>query len=547
MLERAIENWLISAGEKQYQSPFCQVLMSQGHCILRVSKHRSSEEGKDICSVASNGGYHAYQLKDGDIDVREWWRIRDQLVDLVSMPIKHARVDRARGHSAHLVTNGRLADEVHQRIVDFNRDNEEKHLGYATLDVIERDELISLFVDAQDRFVPVAPEELQRLLSIYLAPGNDLLDTKALWRVLRDGLFSEADPKPARARNALTAGVVMLSYLLRPYQVAENHFAVFQAWAVLRTLVEEFALRVRVSRSVLETTRALILQEMQLALERLKKETIDREDYLEGDLRGDGGLMYRARTTLALGAAAALEVQSHRADAEHIVDASLVRRIARERDGLWYWGDSAFPYHFAIVRCLELGGESPTAREHLATLLTEVLASSVPESQSGLPNVYYDVQGVLVASLGLASLERDARPYDFSSQSWSLSSLVFMCARRGMRELIERHWKDISRVQVLWYEPPDPISFWQLLPERGSNQSRHFAENQSWRELERLANQPTNRGPIWKAGEPWLLYFLLLRPERAINQVVSVLDGAELRTKPARKKRAPGRPSPALP
>lgn len=537
MLERAIENWLTSAGELQYQAAFCHVLMKQGHRILRVSKHRSSEEGKDIVSLDRRGACHAYQLKGGDIDVNAWRAIHGELIDLVSIAVKHPSAIRSNGHRAYLVTNGRLADEVYQRIEDLNRDHAEKGLGYARLEVIERDGLLRQFSDAQDRFLPVEPKGLQQLLSIYLAGGEDLLDKQTLRRVLRDAFFDEPSPPPAKAVNAVTGSVVMLSYLLQPYQRAGNYFAQFEAWATLAGMVEAFALQARVRSAVLATTRELLLGECEAALSALEEEVCTRKDFLEGEIRGDGGLVYKARATVALGAAAALEVQRRMLDGAHQVDGRLVQRLADEREQLWYWGDSAFPFHFAIVRCLELGGLPDIAKAHLETLTRGVATASAAASEAGIPSVYFTVEDVLLAELGIANLPRNARPADFVGQSWSLHNLVLMCARRDMRTVVEAAWAQISTATVYWYEPPDPLAFWEWRPERGTNTSRIFTANESWAELKKIACQPVKPGPILKSAAPLVLFHLLVRPERALSQIVAALDGQLVRQRPKAKKR----------
>ncbi len=123
MIERAIENWLINTNERNYQLPFCQILLKKGHNILYVSKHRPLEQGKDIISVDNNGKKIAYQLKTGNIGISYWRRIQGEIVDLVSLPVKHPSIGKKVNHNSFLVTNGEISDEVRTRISDFNDDN----------------------------------------------------------------------------------------------------------------------------------------------------------------------------------------------------------------------------------------------------------------------------------------------------------------------------------------------------------------------------------------------------------------------------------------
>ena len=88
LLERVIENWLTSVNERQYQLPFCQVLASRGETILYVSSHGPFEKGKDVISSTSEGTIHAYQLKKGDIGLREWRDIHGEVENLIELAIE---------------------------------------------------------------------------------------------------------------------------------------------------------------------------------------------------------------------------------------------------------------------------------------------------------------------------------------------------------------------------------------------------------------------------------------------------------------------------
>src|SRR4030066_810703 len=60
MIERAIENWLINANEKNYQIAYCQVLSQKGRRVIYVSSHRPMDRGKDIVTINSRSEYCAY-------------------------------------------------------------------------------------------------------------------------------------------------------------------------------------------------------------------------------------------------------------------------------------------------------------------------------------------------------------------------------------------------------------------------------------------------------------------------------------------------------
>ena len=76
MIERVVENWLTRVSERQYQFPFCQVLVSKGFRVLHLSSHGPQEQGKDIIAVDANGQPVCFQLKTGDIDLAALYRLR---------------------------------------------------------------------------------------------------------------------------------------------------------------------------------------------------------------------------------------------------------------------------------------------------------------------------------------------------------------------------------------------------------------------------------------------------------------------------------------
>jgi hypothetical protein len=114
MIESVIANWLTKTNERNYQIPYCQVLLTEGHRVLYVSTHRPMEQGKDIVTVDEDGGYNAYQLKTGNIDQKTFRGIKGEVEELVERSIVHPSVDKAKGHRAYLVLNGEITDELRQ-------------------------------------------------------------------------------------------------------------------------------------------------------------------------------------------------------------------------------------------------------------------------------------------------------------------------------------------------------------------------------------------------------------------------------------------------
>ncbi len=106
MIERVLENWLDNVNERGYETAFCQALIAQGHTIIRRPAHGPTEHGKDIVSRDQKKAIHAYQLKTGDLTKSSWRQIRDEVVELVEVPIQEPGISGASKFTPHLVTNG---------------------------------------------------------------------------------------------------------------------------------------------------------------------------------------------------------------------------------------------------------------------------------------------------------------------------------------------------------------------------------------------------------------------------------------------------------
>lgn len=90
MLERLIENWLDSAGERSYQRCFCQMLTGQGFHIVHNTEHTPLEFGKDVIAVSPDGKLVGYQLKGhpgGTLKPRDFDQIRGQLEQLATLAL----------------------------------------------------------------------------------------------------------------------------------------------------------------------------------------------------------------------------------------------------------------------------------------------------------------------------------------------------------------------------------------------------------------------------------------------------------------------------
>lgn len=522
MIERAIENWLTSTNERNYLAPYCQVLLQRKHRIIYVSSHRPMEQGKDIITVDSLGDPCAYQLKTGDIDLGRWRSIMGEVKELIELPLVHPSADRSKLHKSFLVTNGDITDEVRFQISQINEDNRTKNRGYSYLDIVNGHTLLKEFIDAQGEFMPKELEEYRLFLELVLGDGADFLPRERYFEFLNSAVFGEIPKQKTTAISAIASSVVMTAYLLDPYQKLSNHFALFEAWTSLAASIVRYAERVGLKKEDWSGSLGLAISEIVRSLSLLKEETLERKDFLEGDWLADGGLVYRARATIVLGALATLEVYLSRTDKDHKQDDKLLKVVNDNLKTLWFWGESAFPYFFNLLKYLELAGRTDTAESLLSVLFRSVVERNSDTRGAVLPNPYYSARDVLEIIFGVDTGRVDFR--QVPGTSYTLEPMILMTASRGRKEELEKQWAKISRIQFREFrvDNVEDIFTWRL--EKGVNQGMFPKATQSWAELVRDANDLSGVPRLYLDHLDLLPFFILVCPHRATKHVIRLLD-----------------------
>ena len=195
MIERLIENWLTSTGERGYEVPFAQILASEGHRIIQGPVHHPFEHGKDILTFAAKGKLQAYQLKGPDlVSLRDFENIQGQLLALTGAAITHPAVTPARpADQVFLVTNATLTPPVLDRIRNFNTTNEQR--GWPPIVPIGRDQLLARFVTAHGQYLPQSLPDIRSLLEFYYS------DPESLFPVQRFARYLVSARKPRNSVN----------------------------------------------------------------------------------------------------------------------------------------------------------------------------------------------------------------------------------------------------------------------------------------------------------------------------------------------------------
>jgi hypothetical protein len=532
MIERAVENWLTKTNERNYQVAFCQALVHEGHKILQVSPHGAMEQGKDIITVDRTDEYCAYQLKTGNINLTKWREIWGEITDLVELPIIHPSVDRTRLHKSFLVTNGGLTTEVIHRI-DLINDNNRRR-GYSHLDVIDGQTLLRMFIDAQKKLIPKVLENFNSFLEFFILDGTDFLPKGKFFSFFENILFKNIPRRKSDTINSISGSVIVAAHLLGTYQIKNNYYAQFEAWTSLAACIARYAQKTGLKKREWIDSYNLVISEIVRNLSELKKETLEKVDFLEGDWLGDGGLIYWARVTIVLGSLAALENYFRAIDNSYTKDEQIADLIRNNTKFLWFWGESAFPYFFNLIKYWEFNGEYQTAQCWLDRLLIHIVEWNSPIKKKnrkdsdfivenmGLANPYYGVDTILEVALGI-----DLEKVDFAQflgNSYTLESMILMLARRNKRGILKRNWRKLSHILFREFRPDkiEDVFTWSV--HEGSNHREFPEETQSWTELVREAKDLSRIPCLYREHLDLLGFFILVFPHRANKQIISFLD-----------------------
>jgi len=523
VIERAIENWLTKTNERNYQAAFCQVLMHQGHRVLYSSSHGPMEQGKDIITVGPDGEYHAYQTKTGDVGLSEWRKIEGEIHELMELPINYPGVDKSKTPKAYLVTNGTITDPVRVQITDRNDDNVRKNRQYAHLEVISKDSLLKSFVDAQGRFVPRDLPDIRTFLELYLDDGCGMLPKEKLFAVLDGTVFGESPSKKSDAIDAITSSLIIVSYLLSSFEQSANYGAMAEGWSILAACIARYVSRHSVPPDQWRGSLDLVMAELEANLALLRKEAISRPDFLESDIRADGGVMLNARTTIVLGVLACHELLPGANPKADKSPGEVLKLILEHFGRRGFWGESAFPYFFYIIKFLEARNEATLALNLLEELFAVLVEANYQQQGPVFPCPYLGVEEILAASI--PDRLQDADFDGYRGSSYVLRSVLEMLARRGRRDLIAAKWRRLTYCQQNEFIPDRPEDVFAWRTKDGTNASRFPNQTQNWSALVSEASDGSNIPSVYRAFINVLPFHILVCPNRATPTVIRLLDG----------------------
>ena len=519
MKEKLVEEWLIRARERGgIDQAYGQWLISQGHQILWLG-HSRTEFGKDIVSVDRDGRFHAFQTKDEDIDLKELRRINDQITELVEIPIVHPRVPQGSSHFAHLVTSGLFKEEAIARIRAMNESWAVKERPI--VEIIGRNDLIPCFVGMSDVFWPEKPADIRDFFSFYLADGHGDFDPKKFSAVLR-GLLPITDEPPRRKAQRLAAVGLLSNYLLNPFERERDHWSLFRGWTMVAAHQAWFANRCELSQSDWKPSFNLAKEAAKGQLVALSLECLKPKGFEPPDREFDD--YTRARNLVLAGVLAITDLvhSDRKIDDAGRITQRLEMLLKNER--VFAWGESAVPALIAIQWYAEKDAMSVDAIPALkAVILAICERNQIHSEDERFPPPQVSPDEVLAK---LFQEELPKTPNRRSPDTWSLEALIDFFARRNHRDFLAGIWREVSRLDMISFEPQPVVDglLWQA--SEGHEAVRKLEMEQSWKVLVEAARENRSRAlpEILQEDRDFALMFFLAYPHRLSRGLLGLLD-----------------------
>ncbi|WP_042703472.1 hypothetical protein [Methanobrevibacter arboriphilus] len=569
MLEKAIENWLINANENNFRVPFSQVLINEGFTVFDT--HGPSEKGKDILAIDKDNNYFAFQLKRGDIDLKEWQNMIPQIRELTYIDIHHPSFERGKSYTPILVTNGVIKNPAIESIKDYNLTLEND--GRKKLSYHDKNFLLEKFNKSTNKFLLNDYEDFYSILDLLTHDGTDFFPKKKFTLLLNKVLFSNIPKRVSDKKDIISSSLIIVSYLIGSFQREKNYFAIFEAWVCLFALLIRFSRQSKILIEEIQISLNLIMSEIIENVELLKEELMSKKIFHSKIIDGENKNSHDSRVLIVLGTIVTLEIFNFIKDSNYDFDEEILQFIEKNIKNLFCWGESAIPFYFNLIKYLEINGKYDLAKYLIENIIKNIIEKNDPRNNFGLPNPYYHPKIILEAlifkelkqeSLGINSILREIinidtnKPFpevfndmrnvyrvrkskinttinkilddanlveldfnQFCGDSYMLESLILMLIRRDKRDFLEKNWKKISYVWLEEFEIDNEEDLFSWVTTEGNSNSRRYDMPCSYKKLIDESNEINN--PFFD-DLSFLYFFILVFPHRANKIILSYLD-----------------------
>jgi hypothetical protein len=316
------------------------------------------EQGKDVITIDRKGEVHAYQLKTGKLDQGLWRQIRDEIADLVELPINHPNIRATTTFRPHLVSNGTITDTVRNDILVRNQGWQNR--GYQPLELILRDDLFRIFLDLHGSFLPVTPRDFEVFLALFLGDKRAPLKKAEFAAFLRSVLPDKRPLKRLEINRLFAATAVLANYILSGFLANGNHLAVAEGWILVVAHLLRVAERAQSHEKLWSPSLWICVDAWETAVARLVAEAIASPNWMEGDILTDS-LFVSYRRVILCGYLSSYALYKRMRKEPAANEDEIFSTINSRMKGFQVWGESGVP--FLSRSCCSCGREAGKAMQ----------------------------------------------------------------------------------------------------------------------------------------------------------------------------------------
>jgi len=493
--------------------------------VLRVG-HSPHEHGKDVIAIDKAGKVHAFQLKDGNFDLKDFEKEFGQITALVETQVEHPSISGHPRHQPWLVISGQTTIPVEDRIRVHNISWRKRH--FTPLKLMTGSQLLARFASMAGNFWPQLPTDSNRLFNLYLADGKGNLDRDAFSKLVAGTIPADSKSKDSQISRALAAAALFAGYALSPFYASKNYWELVQGWTITAAHIAWVADQAGLSYKTWFSTFQLAVDSGLAALEALANESLE-PNALHPASFTELDELTRTRCTMCAGAIAAKvlveRLRARRWQHESLARENLERLFTDGR--LIVWGESAVPFFLTATWALDHLRPDHFADRFLFAALGAVTHQNSRHAFPKLPPPYDSPDEASAKAFrrvfaGETALDLQA------TASYTLEALVTLVARRLWRNALAALWSPITKIDMerLVPDAPRDLLLWRWGHDRGSNQSRKFGTPQSWQELlaESRRDEDSSLPTVIRDEPDFAVLFLLCFPHRLTRGLVKHME-----------------------
>lgn len=472
LAEKLVESWLDSQTERRYQSAFIQMLVAKRWIVLHNTRHSPIELGKDVIARDPSGVLHAFQLK-GNPGTRlrksEAQSILPQIVELISAQVPSLYLkSSSEKFVAVLVTNGEVDEEANVLLRQTTVSIEQGTLPASAFEIWSRGRLLADMSAMVSSIWPTSVEGIRKILNLNASNGFEIAPYLEVAEALRQASNANGNPKNESARNAAITSILLLLEIIKaPWRQTGNHYSLFLISVIGFVHCMPLA-RTKKSRGYLSAYQAIAINHAIDLIHDAHDQHYDPEyAWEQSDLFSEIDFMSERRRLIAdCCAAIVLSGAETASDMSQYVTRMI--SVSVEKPVLWGFGGvpALIVRWWAHTRLVVgLQSELVLARSLIALLR---ISDRRNAGMRGIPAPYYSFEECWPWWRNERNSESDQIFSDsFRSRVWFGRPMLFMLAKRNLKQVCKLIWPDFSRQTHEEADLPDHIFFSPALTREG--------------------------------------------------------------------------------